>query len=424
VTGANDSSPKKFTKKFKGCEIMPESSIFTVEQLNEYMKNMIEADRSLSDIYVKGEISNFTNHKTGHFYFTVKDEKSVLKAVMFGGASKVGFMPENGMKVVLHGRISLFVRDGQYQIYCDGIEPDGIGALYVAFEQLKAKLEAEGIFDQRRKKPLPKIPNSIGIITSPTGAAIRDMINVITRRFPMAKIVLFPALVQGANAPGQLASGIKFFNAGGAEADLIIIGRGGGSLEELWAFNDENLARVVFSSKIPVISAVGHETDFTICDFAADLRAPTPSAAAELAVPDSGELKRQLSNAFKKMELLAAGKISGYRERVKNYENANVLKNPMNIIDDKRMGILQIEKNLAAQLKIILGEKRSQFVMRSSKLEALNPLSVLARGYSVAYSGEKIVGRLADVEIGSAITVKVSDGRIEANVNAVHATAK
>ena len=395
---------------------MGDANIFTVAELNEYIKNMIENDRTLGNVCVKGEISNFTNHRTGHFYFTVKDEKSVLKAVMFGGGSKVRFMPENGMKVVLHGRISLFVRDGQYQIYCDGIEPDGVGSLFIAFEQLKAKLEAEGLFDQRRKKPLPKIPTSIGLITSPTGAAVRDMINVITRRFAMAKIILFPTLVQGPGAPGQLCSGIKFFNAGGAEADIIIIGRGGGSLEELWAFNDENLARAVYASRIPVISAVGHETDFTICDFAADLRAPTPSAAAELAVPDTGELKKQLSNALRKMELLIENKIKNYKERVKNYENANVLKNPMNIIDDKRMNMLHIEKNLAAQQKIILGAKRAQFVMHSSKLEALNPLSVLTRGYSVAYKGKKIVSKLDDVEIGSEISVKLSDGYIDANV--------
>ena len=236
---------------------MADNNIFTVAEINEYIKNLIENNRTLSDIYVKGEISNFTNHRTGHFYFTIKDDKSVLKAVMFGGSAKVKFMPENGMKVVLRGRISLFVRDGQYQIYCDEIEPDGVGSLYIAFEQLKAKLESEGLFDQRNKKPLPKIPRTIGIITSPTGAAIRDMINVITRRFAMAKIILFPALVQGPGAPGQLSSGIKYFNANGM-ADLIILGRGGGSIEELWAFNDENLARIVHASKIPVISAVGH----------------------------------------------------------------------------------------------------------------------------------------------------------------------
>ena len=393
-----------------------ENNIFTVAELNEYIKNLIENDRVLSDVYVKGEISNFTNHKTGHFYFTVKDDKSVLKAVMFGGAAKLKFMPENGMRVVLRGRISLFVRDGQYQIYCDDITPDGVGSLYVAFEQLKAKLESEGLFNAGHKKPLPRIPQRIGIITSPTGAAIRDMINVITRRFPMAKIILFPTLVQGANAPSQLISGIKYINST-ALADVIIIGRGGGSIEELWAFNDENLARAVYASRVPVISAVGHETDFTICDFVADLRAPTPSAAAELAVPDAEELKKQLQNAGKKMELMISGRIKNYREKIKGYENANVLRNPMNIIDDKRMNILHMEKNLVSNMQLLLGGKKTQFMMSSSKLEALNPLSVLTRGYSVAYSGDTIVKELGDIEIGSGISVKLSDGFVDAMVS-------
>jgi len=390
-------------------------NVFTVAEINEYIKNLIENDHVLNNVYVKGEISNFTNHKTGHFYFTVKDEKSVLKAVMFGGSSKLRFMPENGMKVIIHGRISLFVRDGQYQIYCDDIEPDGVGSLYIAFEQLKAKLESEGLFDVRNKKPLPKIPLRIGVITSPTGAVIRDVINVITRRFPMTKIILFPVLVQGANAPGQLISGIKYINATNL-ADVIIIGRGGGSIEELWAFNDENLARAVFASKIPVISAVGHETDFTICDFVADLRAPTPSAAAELAVPDTGELKKQLFNAEKKMELILSGRIKNYKEKVKSYENANVLKNPMNIIDDKRMNVLHIEKNLISNMQLILNGKKSQFMMNSSKLEALNPLSVLTRGYSVAYKEKKILQKINDVEINENISVKLSDGFVDATV--------
>jgi len=396
---------------------MSEKNIFTVAELNEYIKNLIENDYVLINVYVKGEISNFVNHKTGHFYFTVKDDKSVLKAVMFGGSSKVKFMPENGMKVIIRGRISLFVRDGQYQIYCEEIEPDGIGSLYIAFEQLKAKLESEGLFDIRNKKPLPKIPSTIGIITSPTGAAIRDMINIITRRFSMAKIILFPTLVQGANAAQQLSAGIKYFNVT-SMVDVIIIGRGGGSIEDLWAFNDENLARIISASQIPVISAVGHETDFTICDFVADLRAPTPSAAAELAVPDTFELKKQLLNVEKKIDLILSNKIKNYREKINNYENANVLKNPMNIIDDKRMNILHIEKNLTNRMQLILSEKKSKFVMYSSKLEALNPLSVLTRGYSVVYKekDKKIVKKLDDVDIKSEISVKLSDGFVDAEV--------
>ena len=390
-------------------------NILTVAEVNEYIKNLVEGDAKLNNIYVKGEISNFTNHKTGHFYFTVKDDKSVLRAVMFGGSSKLKFMPENGMKVILLGRISAFVRDGQYQIYCEDIEPDGVGSLYLAYEQLKIKLESEGLFNQGNKKSLPKVPLKIGIITSPTGAAVRDMINVITRRFRMAKIILFPVLVQGTSAPAQLASGIKYFNAQ-KSVDLIIIGRGGGSIEELWAFNDENLARAIFASRLPVISAVGHETDFTICDFVSDLRAPTPSAAAELAVPDVGELKKQLRNAEKRMELLLVNKIKNYQERVNSYGNRKVLKNPAAIIDDNRMQVLHTEKNLVSQMRFILGSKRANFAAHSSKLEALNPLSIVTRGYSVAYTNGKIVKKLSDVKIDSEISVKLSDGTVNAKV--------
>ena len=390
-------------------------NIMTVSEVNEYIKSIIENNLTLSGLYVKGEISNFTNHKTGHFYFTIKDDKSVLKAIMFGGSAKLKFMPENGMKVVLFGRISLFVRDGQYQIYCEDIEPDGVGSLYIAYEQLKAKLESEGIFDAKNKKPLPKVPLTIGIITSPTGAAIRDMINVISRRFAMAKIILFPTLVQGTNAAQQLISGVKYINANNL-ADVIIIGRGGGSIEELWAFNDENLARAIYASNIPVISAVGHETDFTICDFAADLRAPTPSAAAELAVPDTGELKKQIMNVEKKMELLLTNRIKNYRDRINHYENLKVLKSPTNIIDDNRMNILHIEKNLTSRMQLILSGKKSEFIAQSSKLEALNPLSIVTRGYSVAYKGKKILKKVEDVEINENISVKLSNGIIYAEV--------
>ena len=271
------------------------------------------------------------------------------------------------------------------------------------------------MFDPRKKKSLPKVPLRIGIITSPTGAAVRDMINVITRRFGMAKIILFPVLVQGSGAPTQLASGIRYFNAQ-KSVDLIIIGRGGGSIEELWAFNDENLARAIFASVLPVISAVGHETDFTICDFVADLRAPTPSAAAELAVPDTGELKKQILNVEKRMELLLINKIKNYRERISSYENRKVLKSPGAVIDDNRMQVLHIEKNLISQMQIILGNKRAGFAAHSSKLEALNPLSIVTRGYSVAYSGGKIVKKIEDVDIDSEISVKLSDGVVNAKV--------
>jgi exodeoxyribonuclease VII large subunit len=236
---------------------------------------------------IKGEISNFTNHRTGHFYFSLKDEGGLIRAVMFKTAvQKLNFLPENGMKVILRGRISSFVRDGQYQIYVNDIQPDGVGSLYIAFEQLKRRLESEGIFDQSRKRPIPKLPRRVGIVTSPTGAAVRDMINIFGRRFPYTELVLYPALVQGPGAAADVAKGVRYFNETDS-VNVIVVGRGGGSIEDLWAFNDEMLARTVAASRIPVISAVGHETDFTICDFAADLRAPTPSAAAELAVPET-----------------------------------------------------------------------------------------------------------------------------------------
>ena len=263
----------------------------SVTQLNEFVKALIDGSDCLSNLYVKGEISNFKNHYgTGHYYFTLKDDGGLIRAVMFrSSAAKLKFMPENGMKVVVHGRVSAFVRDGQYQLYADSMEPDGVGALYIAYEQLKKRLESEGLFAPERKRPLPKIPTRVGIITSATGAAVRDMIHVAGRRFPFAKLILYPSLVQGPGASAQLIEGVKYFNRT-ASVDVIIIGRGGGSIEDLWAFNDEQLARTVAASQIPVISAVGHETDFTICDFVADRRAPTPSAAAEIALPETAEL--------------------------------------------------------------------------------------------------------------------------------------
>ena len=278
---------------------MDKRQALTVTGLNEYIKSKLDTDPVLSGVFVKGEISNFVNHyKTGHFYLSLKDEGGVIRAVMFRqSAMKLNFVPENGMKVICSGRVSSYVKDGQYQIYITSMEPDGVGALYIAFEQLKKKLEEEGLFDPMYKKPLPKYPKKIGIITSPTGAAIRDMIHVSGRRFPLAKLCLYPSLVQGDGAPAQLIRGIETFNTT-CPVDVIILGRGGGSLEELWAFNDENLARAIFASRIPIISAVGHETDFSISDFVADLRAPTPSAAAEVALPEAGEVKRKLRNVI------------------------------------------------------------------------------------------------------------------------------
>ncbi len=392
--------------------------ILTVTQVNEYMKTLIEAQPNLRSLYIKGEISNFTNHyKTGHFYFTLKDEGGLIRSVMFKfSVDKLKFVPENGMKVIAHGRISAFVRDGQYQFYADEMEPDGIGALYIAYEQLKAKLEKEGLFDVRYKKPLPKIPKRIGIITSPTGAAIRDIINVLGRRFPYAEGVLFPALVQGENAPKQLISGVRYFNAT-KNVDVIILGRGGGSIEDLWAFNNEELAREIFASNIPIISAVGHETDFTISDFVADRRAPTPSAAAELAVPEIMELKQKILNIIGRMDMLIMHNVSSYRQRLDELAGKRVLNSPEYIVDDRRMYLMNLDTRLENAMKYNLSLKKEAFARYTSKLEALNPMSVISRGYSAIFDENGTLIKSVDqVKLGDTLNFKTIDGSVSAEV--------
>lgn len=392
----------------------------TVTELNNYIKGVFEKDILLGDVWIKGEISNFKFHSTGHLYFSIKDEESVIRAVMFRfAASKIAFVPENGMKILAHGRITSFVRDGQYQIYLDSMEPDGIGALYIAYEQLKRKLESEGLFDKARKKPIPKIPSRIGIITSPTGAAIRDMINVTGRRFPHAKIILYPSLVQGPDAPPTLVAGLRHFNENNA-ADVIIIGRGGGSIEDLWAFNDERVAYAVAASKIPVISAVGHETDFTICDFVADRRAPTPSAAAEIAVPDTNELKNKFNNVIKHELSLIEKAMSNRREKLTMLSSSRILNTPQLLIDDRRMAtVLASERMLSAQ-----NDKISSFKVRlghiSGKLEAINPLSVISRGYSAVYTENKSLVKTVDqLKEGMKVSFKTSDGEADATIDSI-----
>lgn len=390
---------------------------FTVTQINEYIKMLIDTSPVLSSLYIKGEISNLTCHKTGHFYFTLKDSGGVIRAVMFrGAASKLKFQPENGMKVIAHGRISAYVRDGQYQIYIDSLEPDGIGALYVAYEQLRRRLEAEGLFRNDIKKQLPKIPTRIGIITSPTGAAVRDMINVTNRRFPYAEIVIFPSLVQGDGAVAQLCEGIHYFNAT-RRVNVIIIGRGGGSIEDLWAFNDESLARTIRRSEIPVISAVGHETDFTIADFAADRRAPTPSAAAEIAVPDMSELKRKIDNIVGRMELLLSRNVSALRSTIENIASKKIFNDPLFFTDDKRMTVLTFEKSVDSAMKILLSEKRTRFVSATSALRTLNPMSVILRGYSAVFDEDgNLIKSIDHVKVGDKFTLKTADGEIDGRV--------
>lgn len=394
-----------------------ERQVFTVTALNEYIKMKLETDEALMRVFIRGEISNFTNHKSGHFYFTVKDETSRIAAVMFrSSASKLAFIPENGMKVIVGGRVSAYVRDGQYQIYVDTLEPDGVGALYIAYEQLKAKLGAEGLFDETKKKPLPRYPMRIGVITSPTGAAIRDIINILGRRFPIAEVVLYPSLVQGESAAPQLIEGLRYFNEK-KNVNVIIIGRGGGSLEDLWAFNSEALVREVAASELPVISAVGHEIDFTLCDFAADRRAPTPSAAAELAVPERYELKRKLGNVTARLELLEGKKLELLRSTLERMKKSRALTDPRNFIDDKRMALGIAEDKLYNRITFLLERKKSALAGKTAKLDAMNPLSVLSRGYGAAFASDGTVIRsAAQVEKGSDISLMLSDGTVRATV--------
>lgn len=395
--------------------------ILSVSQLNEYIRMMMDSTPLLTNLFIRGEISNFTNHyKTGHFYFSVKDESALVRAVMFRThASRVPFMPENGMKVILHGRVSVFPRDGQYQIYVDDMQPDGIGSLRLAFEQLKMKLEAQGLFDPARKRPLPPLPMRIGIITSPTGAAVRDMIQILGRRFPMAQPILYSALVQGSSAPESLIAGLDCF-ANKIPVDLIIIGRGGGSAEDLFAFNDEALAYAIAASPVPVISAVGHETDFTICDFVADLRAPTPSAAAELAVPDTADLLRVLDSARARMTSLLSDDIANARARVKALAGSGALRSPQYYLEERRMTLSFLETRLFSATERTVGSAKSNFGSLCAKLDTLNPLHVLSRGYAAVFGSEgKPVTRAEGLTPGDSLQIRFADKIADAVVSGV-----
>jgi len=389
----------------------------SVTQLNEYIKMLMDSSVPLTDVYLRGEISNFTNHRTGHFYFTLKDSSSAISAVMFrSDAAYVRFVPQNGMKVLVGGRVSVFVRDGKYQIYVTSMEPDGIGSLYLAYEQLKAKLASEGLFDNARKRPLPAYPSRVGVITSATGAAIRDILNISKRRYPMAEVVLFPSLVQGADAPEQLISGLDYFNATKG-VDVIIIGRGGGSLEDLWAFNDEGLARRIFTSEIPVVSAVGHEIDYTICDFVADRRAPTPSAAAELVFPDWSELVYRLENYRNRSRVSLNRRLAELRGRVERAEKSRAMRSPKNVIDEKRLAVVAASDTMERAMNLRIDSLKNRFAYQTGKLQALSPLSVIARGYSAAFDASgTLVKSIREVKPGDSVNVRVHDGIIEATV--------
>lgn len=388
--------------------------VLTVSQLNRYVKSIIEQDFNLQTVFVQGEISNFTNHyRTGHYYMTIKDEYSSIKAVMFKSANaRLRFMPENSMNVIIKGRVAVFERDGQYQLYIDDMQPDGAGALSVVFEQLKAKLAAEGLFDEGKKRPVPEYPERVGVVTSPTGAAIRDIINVVTRRFPAAELIIAPVQVQGAAAAPQIKAAIELFNSKKA-ADVLIVGRGGGSVEELWAFNEEIVARAVAASEIPIISAVGHETDFTVCDFAADLRAPTPSAAAELAVPDTEGILSHIESLTKRMNACAVGKIE--QERLALESRSRLLKrlSPENYINDLGMRCDRAWSRADTAVRHTLSVKTSSISALCARLDALSPLKVISRGFAAATFNGKILTDPAQVKKGDEIDLKLAKGELK-----------
>ncbi len=393
----------------------PRQQALTVEQLNTYIKDYLSTSPILNKVYVKGEISNVRVYGgSGHIYFTLKDENSAIPATMFGGSSKLKFKPENGMKVLCLGRVAVFVRDGQYRLYAEEMEPDGIGSLYIAFEQLKAKLNSLGLFAPEHKKKIPKIPFSVGIITAPGGAAVRDMINVTRRRFPAARLYLYPSLVQGPSAPAQLIGALKTLDGSGL-CDVIIIGRGGGSAEDLWCFNDENLAYAIYECQTPIISAVGHETDFTISDFVADLRAPTPSAAAELAVPDVRELKKQFGNVEKRMLQLLSSRTDYLRQRLNILSQRPVLQSPKGYFDDRRMALSHEEEKLYTITASRLERERMRLYAQGEKLKSLNPTSILSRGFSVAFSEDgKAIKSIEQLPSGTEFELMLSDGKTKA----------
>lgn len=394
-----------------------EPKILTVSQLNFYVKSVLDSDPRLNYVFLCGEISNLTDHyRSGHIYLSLKDNKSVIRAVMFAGnARNLKFKPMEGMKVICRGRVTLYEATGQYQYYIEDMQPDGIGALYQAYEQLKEKLQSKGLFDQSHKKPIPYCPKTIGVITSPTGAAVQDIKNILTRRFPSVNIILCPVLVQGDNATPQLVDAVNKLNEYDL-CDTIIIGRGGGSIEDLWAFNDENLAYAIYNSHIPVISAVGHETDFTICDFVSDLRAPTPSAGAELAVPDRNEILQNLDAQRQYLSSLMDKKL---------IENNNVVSEMttklLSLSPDDKIAKLYNELDFLSQKyennsNRIFQNTSNKIELLATKLESLNPVSILKRGYSVVTNNDKTVTSVKDVKNGDTLAINVTDGKIISKV--------
>ena len=394
-----------------------ERQVLSVGQINDYIKNRLDNDPGLRNVAIRGELSNYKVYPSGHHYFTIKDGTGAMKCVMFKSAAmRLRFRPENGMQVIAMGSVTVYVRDGVYQLYCTGMVMDGIGDLYAAFEQLKAKLSAQGLFDPAHKKPLPKLPGTIGIVTSSAGAAVHDMLRILRKRYPLTRVKLLPVRVQGAEAPAEIAGAIAYANHHKL-ADLLIVGRGGGSIEDLWAFNDELVARAIYDSRIPVISAVGHEPDVTISDFVADLRAATPSNAAELAVPDQDALRQNLDDMLNAMAVAMENRIRRAGERLANLSGRPVLKSPLASFESRRKALELLQNRLLSAQSGHISRNRQRFVAQVSKLDAMSPLKVLTRGYAMAAKEDgTIVRSVKDVKPKDPIAVRVSDGTIVASV--------
>ena len=394
-----------------------QQQVLTITALNEYIRGKMDSDSLLNAVAVKGEISNYKCYPSGHHYFTLKDESSALKCVMFkGNALRLRFRPENGMKIIAMGKVSVFPRDGAYQLYCTAMAMDGVGDLYAAFEQLKKKMYAQGLFDPAHKKPIPKFPATIGIITSSAGAAVHDMLRILNKRYPLAKVRLLPVRVQGAEAPGEIAAAIRYANYHHL-ADLLIVGRGGGSIEDLWAFNEEIVAHAIYESDIPVISAVGHEPDVTISDYVADLRAATPSNAAELAVPDRNALTQALDSLESAMAQALNRQIKAYQQHLDVLSKSAALQSPMGYLDQKQRQLELLTNRLIAAENQNISRNNQRYIALTAKLDAMSPLKVLTRGYSMAQNERgEVIRSVTQTELGQRITVTLSDGNLTATV--------
>ncbi len=388
----------------------------TVSEINAYVKAYLDGNPMLNNLFVRGEISNFKRHSSGHCYMSLKDDNSVIKAVMFKfSAMSLTFEPENGMKVIVNARLSSYERDGVYQLYINEMEPDGLGSLHIRFEQLKAKLEKEGLFDTFHKKEIPAYPSKLGVVTSPTGAALKDILNIITRRYPLCEVIVYPALVQGEGAHKTIIDGLLYFEK--IRPDTIIIGRGGGSAEDLWCFNEEELARAIYNCTVPVISAVGHETDYTISDLVADLRAPTPSAAAELAVPSAAELKKHLHNTKERLSSGIINNLNGYKQRLDFVKQSRIFKLPAFLTETKILELNGISDKLILTYEKIVSNKKEEFEKMCASLDALSPLKILKRGYAFVENENKdIIESISKISKGSILKLNFSDGKAKCEV--------